>query len=378
MTKPWEVADQIRHADQIDKQKSILSILESTDPFWIGSSYALDPFVGIICHLPIFDPKQYGSGVPPSIFDKLVKGILDGTLKGDSLVMGVETFSKHCTEQEWSLWYRPILQGEMNLRVPLSIFNEFCPDGLKIPPPKLSNPRPIQSLKELPNRFFLQPYYDTDRVFWLIDSKNIPHEIRAYDSKICRFQNSKIGSMFRAFSQFKTVDIVVMGYPTNEIFLADDILSREQFTQEMGAFTLQQRLEGLSKLGLPSVQMSDICTPSQPELFLKELSLLFQQGYRGAIIRNLDAHYPFRNQSDFLIHPTVNAVAVVKEYIPGVGLSFEYTRGKKIYTGIVRIGLTKDCLGDISELSGKRFNLISCGAKGDELLFPVFKSWSIK
>lgn len=367
---PWELAERLAHEDQ----EVILAELAPDDAFWVGASFAVDPFVGIIYRLPLRDPPRYGSGVSPQVFDKLARYILDGKLTGDPLAMAIEQFSVHCREAEWSRWYRRILKGELNLRLPLALFNRYAPDQFRVPPPVLNRPKPIASLADLPKRFVLTPDYG-ERTFWLINSKVDPIEICGYDAQIRRYENRAIAIKLADFARKHAVDIVLTGFVQGEEFLAEDILTREQFTQESGAHPLHRRAVGIVKLGLPIVQMTDLLVPDQMSLFYHELNLILEQRYEGAIVRDLDANYPFRIQPDRLIRPSIKATLTVKEILPEIGILAEYTRGKKQIVTMVHLGLTEPMLRDISESQGKRFDVVSCGVKDSQLLFPVFKHW---
>ncbi len=302
MSPPWDIAASLRTGEQ----EKILGSLRKDDPdvcsFYLGASYAIDPFVGVIVRLPLRrNPDQYGDGLDPRTFEKLVKIILDGELTGDRLAMSIELLSKSCREDEWLLWYKPILQGEMDIPVSLDTFNMFCPTEYQIPLPALNKPTPIKSLTDLPKRFIIQPVYPFDYVFWLIDSMHPFIEIRGYDTQIRRVRDTRVIEILAEFARSTPVDIVLMGYMTKGSFIVSDILSRDQFTRESGAAAFEKRLAVLTKLGIPTVQVSPVLTPQMNNEFFKELCLIFEQGYKGAIIRDLDAPYPFRVQCDISI-----------------------------------------------------------------------------
>src|SRR4051812_37147727 len=101
----------------------------------------MDPFVGIIVRLPMRrDPTEFGQGLKPPVFDKIVKAILDNQITGDKLVHTIEALSKTCQEDEWLFWYKRILQGELDVPIDLATFNQYCPDQFQIPPPTLNIP----------------------------------------------------------------------------------------------------------------------------------------------------------------------------------------------------------------------------------------------
>jgi hypothetical protein len=375
---PWEIVECL-HATE--NPLEILGSLDQADPFWCGASYAIDPFVGIIVRLPLRrDPQQYGNGIHPETFERLVKPILDGQLTGDRLVMGIEALSKYCREDEWVLWYKRILQGEMSIPICLDDFNEFCPDQYKIRPVRLHKPKNISSLSDLPSRFFIQPLYPTPRVFWMIDSTHTPIEIRCYDEKLRRVHNVEVEESLIEMARKQPMNIVLFGHMGQRGFIADDILTHDQFAQERGAPLLYRRLMGLAQLGIQTAQMSPLITPQTIDRFYKEFDLVLQQGFVGVIIRDLEGYYPFREKSqvqpDILVRPSIKSVVTCRDVIPDVGIKAETMRGKKTVKAIVRVGLTESIWKDISESSvGRRLEVLSCGQNDGEILLPVFQGW---
>lgn len=337
----------------------------------------MDPFVGIIVRLPLKrDPTIYGQGLQPQVFDQIVKGIIDNRITGDRLADAVQALSKTCREEEWLFWYKRILQGELDVPIDLATFNQYCPDQFQIPPPALNIPKPIKAAADLPSRFFLQPDYADERVFWLIDSTHNPIEIRCYDSKFRRVRNSPNEEILIEFARSQPMDVVLFGHQTRRGFVTTDILTREQFTAESGVYPFHHRLMALAKLELPTVQMSPFLTPRDSDQFFKEFDLILQQGFDGAIIRDLDARYAFRVQPDLLVKPSIKSLLTCTEVKPGVGLRAESMTAKKMVTANIRLGLTSMVWNDISELSvGRRLEVLSCGQKDGELLLPVFQKW---
>lgn len=373
--KPWEIVERI---STIKNHAEILKSLSENDPFWVGASYAIDPFVGMIVRLPLKrNPINYGMGVHPSTFDKIVKAILSGELTGDKLVLTIEALSRACQEDEWVLWYKKILQGELDIPVNFLEFNKYCPDNYKIPLPALNKPKNITSIKDFPKRFFLQPLFPFNKAFWFIDSKCHPIEIRGYDTNIHRIRDSVVEKLLADFGRLGPIDIVLFGYMTNGSFMSDDILTRDNFTSETGIYQLYKRLNILQKLGIPITEHSPIITIDKMDMFFQELDLIFQQGFKGAILRDADGYYPFRKQCDFLIEPNIKTVVTCKEVIFGKGLYVEHTRGENVIKSFVRLGLTKQIWKDISLSSpvDKKLDVVSCGQKENELLLPKFEKW---
>jgi hypothetical protein len=291
--KAWEIAEKIIAGND---PHPLLNNLPPDHEFWIGASYSVDPFVGVIYRLPIRDPHRFQGGLTPEMFDYVVKSILNGDLKGDRLAMAIEKLSQACTEASWTRWYRPILQGTLDLHMPLALFNKYAPVG--IAPPALSKPKVLtpKNIEGLTGEFFLQPACE-DRTFWLLDSTTTLIDVRGYDENIRRVHDPQIEANLIELGRTKPVDLVIIGY-LGESFVIDDLVTRDQFTRETCVFPLRQRLEAADRLGLPLVQRSNVLTEFTGE-FSAELGLLFEQRYTGALLRDLNGLYPFRVQCDW-------------------------------------------------------------------------------
>lgn len=294
--KPWEIAERLV-ADQDD----LLLKIPDNDPFWIGASYAIDPFVGQIVKLPLRDPPIHGRGLPAEIFDKIVEQILNGNLHGDQLVMMIENLSKACTPEEWALWYKLILKGDLILPIGLSTWNKYAPH--RIQPPSFNKPKAfiLSNYSQLPQRFFIQPVYD-GFCWWFVNTMEDVFEIRGYDAEVARIKDAVIEEKMVVLGRQHRLDVVIIGYREGHLFLVEDLLTRNQFTKEGMTPPLEKRLLAAASLGLPLVQMSDEFNNQEPsETFWRELALIHDQGYKSVMFRDLDGRYPFRDQSDYKV-----------------------------------------------------------------------------
>lgn len=303
--KPWEILDRLSQEDPEVALKS----LKPDDPFWLGASYAIDPFVGMIVRRPMWDPRSYGEGVSLDLFEKIAKAILDGKLVGDQLAIILERFSRAATEPEWTRWYRPILKGELILPFGLDLYNKYAPERLQ--PPALNKPKAVALEAKKPDRYFVQPLYE-GFVFWLVQSKTEPIEVRGYDGSIRRISHSGVEARLGELAHKTPMDIVLTGFLNGDEYLVEDLLTRDQFTRESAVTSLKDRLMAAVRLGLPVVQMSDEFSgkdlPSAQ--FWKELHLINQQGFKSVVFRDLDGKYPFRVQADTKLSPAKFAKAI--------------------------------------------------------------------
>lgn len=295
--EPWQIAEQLGATTNQDK---ILQELKPDDPFWVGASYAVDPFVGIIYKLPLNDPRRHERGLAPDMFDRVARLILAGELTGVRLAAAVETLSKACTAEQWRLWYRPILEGKMDLKMPLATFNKHAP--VAITPPSLGKPKTLTpAATHTPSaEYILQPDYD-NRCYWFLDSRTALIEIRGYDAEHKRIHDRNIEASFLELGKKKPMDVVIFGY-LNVGLAVDDLMRREHFTSESCPYPLQQRLDIAAKLGLPMAQQSEVLRPEMMAEFMGELGMIYEQKYSSALIRDLGGMYPFRVQVDWKLN----------------------------------------------------------------------------
>lgn len=373
---PWEILFNI-HSSQ--DQASMLKNLGQDDPFWL-ISYAIDPFIGTIVTLPLRNPHVYGNGVDSRIFNKLVKFILDGKLIGDQLVLALEQFSGCCSKNEWECWYRPILEGNLSVRISLEVFNSCCPDvELRIPPPPVGGYKPIKSTDDIIFPCVIQPLYQGIKTFWFINTKIQNIEIRGYTNDVIRYNNTVIETTL--LSSFKKpLDIVLFGTIVNNTLIIEDMLTRDQFTQESGAPVLKQRLVWLNSLQDLGCEITQYSEELDKDSFYKEFNLILEQGYKGIVVRSSNSHYPFRIQSDISVSPnktTIISATGVKNDNGSVSIEGIFTRGMKQYEVITRLGLTDSICSGILESSiiGRQFEVLSCGFHDNTLLFPIFQRW---
>jgi hypothetical protein len=297
--EPWELAEHIAAAME---QETILKGIRENDPFWVGASYAIDPFVGVIYQLPLYDPPRYERGLPAQTFDIVCKAILGGELRADNLAKAIEAMSRACRPDEWTKWYRPILEGGLDLKLPLTLYNKYAP--VPISPPVLSKPKPLTPKQAAgpglpPKHFFVQPELE-GRCFWTLDSRTAKIDVRGYREDCTRIRDPQIEESLKDLGKKNPVDLVIFGY-LSDGFVCDDLVTRDQFIRESSLYPLQQRLDAAARLGLPIIQRSEILTEFA-DPFFKELQLIFDQRHKSAIVRDLTAPYPFRAQTDYRFH----------------------------------------------------------------------------
>jgi hypothetical protein len=373
--KPWEILFQLKSTAHPEE---ILENLEYNDPFWL-ISYAIDPFILPLVKLPLGNPNKYGLGVDPVLFLKLAKFILNGSLFGNQLVLALERFSHSCTKTEWEEWYRPILEGNIDIKLPLELFNRFCPDEFGLHVLSTNKPRILKKMTDLPDTFIIQPIYEGIETVWFVNGKGKKTEIRGYTCDGVKYHNAAITEHIYRFYK-NSLSVVLFGTVEHDTLIIEDIVTRDQFEQEAGALVFRDRLKSLSSLNYSNCEIAQFSTEININVLYKEFNLILEQGYKGILVRNPNAHYPFRIQADISITPSIPSIVTITDGIidnESPSLIGEFKKGKNVYTTIIKLGLTDTvCRGIlVSSIVGKRCNILSCGFDSNTLLFPRFLSW---
>jgi hypothetical protein len=113
-----------------------------------------------------------------------------------------------------------------------------------------------------------------------------------------------------------------------------------------------------------------------------EFSLVIEQGYPGAIFRDITGRY--EGNAGILVMPdrasNITCTGAEKTEDGTVYLTGDGKVGRKKFTVRVHHGLTSEDREQLYEqrenLVGKRFKIVSCGlGNNDTVAFPVFKEW---
>lgn len=390
--RPWEIQSALSTAE--DKE-SILRRVPKDDPFWIGASFIMDPFVGIPVRMTMVDPPAYGTGLPVAALDKLMAAILQKRLSAESLVVALEKVSRACTEREWTLWVKPILTGTAVLPLDPGLFNKYAPGDCHLPPFPISEPKPVASMRGLPDIVVLEPVVASKRAIWFFEDDGRQTYARTYGVDGSPMERHVLQGTVEGLS-----GTVVDVYDENDLLIVRDLLTIDQLRSQSATATFGRRRKLLSdfahalnaRFDLPFVSPEpavEFNTRNQFTAMTEEIDLLLQRGFSAIVLRDVNAQYGYRQRGDYLVQPkgstTLTCTGVSEgtdDKYRGRAWSIHGTgkRGKKEVRGEVCLGLNWEERGIIwpsrSNYQGRTFEVTSCGAdETGELVFPVFKRW---
>lgn len=219
--------------EQLDKltgdqtEAEILDILRGIpveSDFWFGYQQSWSGRPEYPFAVRYGNPTRYGTGVSPGVFQKIVKSIPE--LGQNGLAQATTAFSQACTKDEWTKFYRPILEGStLGYSIPIHLFNKVAPESYRVELPKLADYLDFTRTKLMENpdiQVLVEPLDSYQRSLWIIDQESvvgfdrfgsiIPDDNPIYDSLIMMCQNTNLN------------------YPIGlEIYLSDPFEIRELF-----------------------------------------------------------------------------------------------------------------------------------------------------
>ncbi len=359
-----------------------LAKIDPDHEFWVAAYHGLQPLVPYPVGFSLRDPQQYGSGVPNGVFTKILTGMLTGKLDEVATVNAITAFSAYCTEEEWTEWYRPVLDKRLRLPCTVTEFNKTCPKEYRIEGnPTLSGLVPVAQAKGLPQKYLLEPHRDAQRLLVLMQRRR---------TWVFLEDGTPVHRMLpKVFERFTTEDGVMLEvYEENEKYIARDVLLWGQFAGEIPCPPVDVRLSVLERMldGQNAVEMVEYTNPDDPR---EDIAAWYQAGYHGVIFRALDCDYHHKH-ANILIHPKRKSVLTVTRIDQGSDdekyadrAEFVWGKGRmnrKNFNSPVFHGLTfadrKTILQERDEHIGRKFEVLSCGLdSGDRLIFPILQRW---
>ncbi|RKZ84589.1 MAG: hypothetical protein DRQ39_08155 [Gammaproteobacteria bacterium] len=359
-----------------------LSKIEPDSEFWIAAHHGLQPLITYPVEFALRDPKQYGNGVPDGVFTKILNGMLSGALDEVSTVNALTAFSAYCTEEEWTQWYRPVLDKKLRLPCTITEFNKACPKEYRIecnPTPALLVP--VAKAKGLPQKYLLEPHRDAQRLLILMQRRK---------AWVFTEDGTPVHRMLpKVFERFTTEDGVMLEvYEENEKYIARDIMLWSQFVGEIPCPPVDVRLSVLERMldGQDIVEMIEYTNSKDPR---EDIAAWYQSGYHGVIFRATGCEY-HHEHANILIHPKRKSVLTVTKVDQGSDdgkyadrAEFVWGKGtmdRKKFDSPVFHGLTfadrETILKSSDEYIGRKFEALSCGLDSNgRLIFPIFKQW---
>ena len=394
---PLEIISKLKALKTNKGKEKVLADLDPEHEFWLGAHHGLTTFTEFKTGFAIQDPAAFGDGVPEGVFATIVNAMETGKLTEDNLIMALSKFSHTCTEEEWRLWYNPILSKRLILPVTLTQFNKYCPEHLRVH--SFAVPGFVNiGETPTPTDFFMEPLYDSGdhRVFvfastddirvFLDDGTEIKHNLPKELSNVAK----------------KKMDVVFEAYMTTDFLVIRDVLLKNQFMgmkEKTGPLNI--RLTVLATINDAILEKHcpyEVCIAESHRCSLNDdedqsiretFSMIIQQGYSGVIVRPANHEY-FQADANMVIKPEKKSILTCTKLEKGKAGSkyeraIEYVHGtgmmnrKKFETPVFH-GLTypeKELLLENEEnYIGRKFEVISCGlGPNNNLLFPIFTGW---
>ena len=389
--RPYEILRELEGKPE-KEQRKILTAVAPDHEFWFGCYHGLRQFHSFVTSLVVLDPEQFGQGVPPGVFAKIIYGMESGKL-GDAVVDALTAFSHACLKDEWELWYKPILEKKLIPPFTTSLFNELCPEELQVTTFAAPELTPVRHDSTIPKLFYLEPHFpDKKRVYLFLKNRTMhmylpdgtPVPAKGI-SKYLKYFAKRDGIVFEGY-YVEGEDFIV-----RDVFLWDQMFGEPTGTAEERNEVMQKMYQFMQEKEYPGMDVIERyeCSLDEPKDTRESLALLFQQGYTSVVIRGKGLEFLDEN-SNVLVEPTKKSVLTCiditegeadtqyagrAEYICGSGAI-----GRKKFESSVFHGLTFDergtCFKQRDKLKGRKFEVLSCGLAPDgKLLFPIFQHW---
>jgi len=391
--KPYEIVSKLKILKTDKAKDKILAGLEQDHSFWLGAFYGLSVFTPYRHQVIAQNPSEYSTGAPDDVFGKIITAMEQGKLSDVDYAAALTAFSKVCSENEWTQWYKPILEKNLELGISLDEFNEYCPSEFKV---KLFEVPPRILLKEIKRpmpSFYMEPYSGNgvEQIFIFVTKNNV----RTYKADGTRFGMSLPKDFLKVAGGDGPV-VFEAALEGDLIVLRDVVLFSQVMRMELSApcsvrmkvlnDVYHQYLASHKMLSLPEMYA---CEDSAPEESREMFSRFIEQGFLGAYIRPLDSRY-YDDHSTVIVEPKRKSILTCTKIVGGKDGSkyegqMEFLKGsgtmnKKAFETLIFHGLTnadrKTCLEHNVDYVGSKFEVLSCGLdKRDNLIFPVFKEW---
>ena len=323
--------------------------------------------------------------MPEGVFAKILDGMMTGVLDEVATVNAISAFSSHCTEEEWTSWYRPVLEKRLRIPVTITEFNKAAPKEYRIEGvPTLSSLVPVAQAKGLPQKFVLEPYRDAQRLLVMLQQGK---------SWVFLEDGTPVHRMLpTVFERFATEDGAILElYEEKETLVARDLMLWSQFLEEVPCPPVDIRLQVLERMlaGQDAVEMVDYQVCDGSSIVRDDIQAIFQSGYPGVIFRAMECGY-WHEHANILVHPKRKSVLTCTrideaeegskyegrtEYVWGKGRMNNKTFESPVFHGLT-FAERETILQERDERIGRKFDVLSCGLdSNNKLIFPVLQRW---
>ncbi len=392
---PLEVLKKLRKLRTPKTRKNFLAKLPDDHPFWYCAQHVIDVYK--VCFpflIDIEDPHHYGQGAPADVFVRILASGETQLLDAYAMHKAVKAFSKKCTEEEWTEFYKPLLEGE--LFIPLSVvdFQEVAPKeyGFSRAPMRFD----FQRTENLTRAVFpraIEPYPDAQRAFWYMGET-----VAAFLPDGTRIVHPLMEKTRGVYEKTRMRLVLDLYMESEEIITVRDVFFVETFFNGVGnvALTLKDREEGLNQIvsvlwdigitGADVIERYHVKDDDSIQTIRSNAQVFFEQGYNGVVM--VERSGLILQDIPVLTLPTKKNVVTCLDIISGADEFENKTEyiiyrgmvgGKKV-TGQIHYGLTWEqrdtYFKDRDNLIGKRLEILSCGTNEDgRIIMPVFQKW---
>lgn len=393
---PLEVLKKLRKLKTTKTRQNLLRKLPEDNPFWLIAWHVLDIYKVCFPFLSgLEDPYYYGEGAPVEIFTKILDIGESQIFNASKMHKAVIAFSKKCTEEEWTEFYKPILEG--NLFIPLAPADliEVSPHSHKYPtaPGKFDFKR-IESLERVVFPRAIEPYPDAERAFWYFG----PGIAAAFLPNGRRVDHPLLEKAKEVYDKTRVRIFIDLYMESEEILTIRDILHTDTFFHGLGnrnqslkerQEALEQFINALWEVGITGADLIEryyLYADDSMQTIRGNTQMFYEQGYPGVVM--VEKSGLVIEDIPVITHPTKKNVVTCLDIISGADAYENKTEyliyrgmigGKKV-TGRVHYGLTWEqrdtYFKDRDNLIGKRFEILSCGTNADgRVIMPVFQKW---
>jgi len=318
----------------------------------------------------VFGPNPtYGSGVVHGVFQKLVYALERQGLKQERMIQAVQAFAGACTQEEWELFYMPILnQIRPSIYVPPHLFNRVAPEEFRIRWPRLIPMKPVDENWRYETEYYVEPLPTEDyprREMWVIEPVRV-YGVDEFEQTVDRPEVVAI------FEKLLLTDEIA--FPILLEVYADPLVVRDVHFPRVNLH-LEERMELLEDIRHrleDTVEFSEV-HKVETAAMNDQLAMFWEQGYRGMVLRSA--------RSDMLVQPTDRVSVRIDNYTEQnkilESIDVLVRNGLSPHTQIVKAGLKSPNARQLYEGENiprrQTVRLLTCGTdRHGDFMFPVF------
>jgi hypothetical protein len=374
------------------KSGETIQEINPSNEFWRGAKLPLDPSARLPYRFTLRDPPAYGKGAPAGIFERIYAAMVSRTFSEEQAALAIGKFSHTCTEREWTLWYRRLLEGKEIIS--REVFQEHAPLEFRFPALRIYDPPVVKSPSDLPQKFFIEPVYEGPRVLFFVSKESVKGFY--YDGSSFEMEAHEDDfTILRDHPSTRAGVVLDMIQEDEQTLILRDVLTIEQFNTGGKTQDYEKRRSLMESFfykvleeNTESFELGESYLASGYNDALIQINLLIEQGFEQFHLR--DAYGAYWSHGDKKIEFTaeekiLSLVALTSgpknSRYEDVVWSIEGTvpkSKKRIHHEIV-LGLNssqrKEIWNDQPAYAGRKFHVSWCGLDDDKLMFARFIKW---